>query len=108
MGVVVARPEHRLVRLRPALGLLVQRRSVGSPPLAFIVPDEMTGLELTTGVGLAFARSRDALAEEAEQARYRASQEKNRRQRAYLAGRADALCEAVARTDAAMADLFAG
>lgn len=89
------------------LGPLVRHRSVGSPPLALIVPDEMTGLDLMTGVGLAFARSRDALAEEAEQSRYRASREKNRRHRAYLAGRADALSEAVARTDAAMADLFA-
>ncbi|MDL4816931.1 hypothetical protein [Actinomadura opuntiae] len=88
--------------------LLARRRSVESPLLAFIVPDEMTGRELADGVGLAFARSRDALAEEARQARYRACQEKNRRHRAYLAGRADALSEAVARTDAAMADLFAG
>lgn len=96
------------MRLGPTLRLLTRRRSAVPPSLALIVPDEMTGVGLANGVGLALARSRDVLAEEAKQARYRASKERNRAHRAYLVGRADALSEAVARTDTAMADLFAG
>lgn len=86
---------------------LARRRPAVPPPLALIVPDEMTGPDLAHGIGLAFARSRDALAEEAKQTRNRASTEKDRVRRAYLIGRAEALSEAVARTDTAMVRLLA-
>ncbi|MFI0486780.1 hypothetical protein [Actinomadura sp. 9N215] len=85
---------------------LAQRPDAVPLPLALIVPDEMTGLQLVEGVGLAFALSRDALAEEAKRARSQAGREEDRVQRAYLTGRADALNEAVTRTDTAVAKIF--
>ncbi|MFV2175532.1 hypothetical protein ACFHW2_26045 [Actinomadura sp. LOL_016] len=84
------------------------RRPVGAPSsFALILPDELTALDLVDGVGLAFARSRDVLAEQAKQARALAYEEEDRGRRAYLTGRADALTEAVARTETAMETLFA-
>lgn len=85
----------------------VRRQAASPPSFALIVPDEMTGLDLVDGVGFAFACSRDLLAAEAREARSRAREEDDRVRRAYLAGRADALTEAVARTDTAMENLFA-
>lgn len=94
------------MRLHPKLRGLVRRPDSVPPSFALIIPDHLTGLELVEGIGLAFALSRDALADGAKRARLEAGCEEDRTQRAYLTGRADALNEAVARTDAAMENIL--
>ncbi|QFG23737.1 hypothetical protein [Actinomadura sp. WMMB 499] len=93
--------------MRLWLRRLVRRRAAVPLPFALILPDEMSALDLVDSVGLALACSRDVLAAEAEQAQSQAHEEGDRVHRAYLSGRADALAEAVARTDTAMANLIA-
>jgi hypothetical protein len=81
---------------------------LSSPPaLALIIPDDLGEPDVVHGVGHALARTRNALADEARYARALARQEGNdQERRAYMVGRADALTEAIARTDAAMANVF--
>ncbi|WUH97730.1 hypothetical protein OHR68_30025 [Spirillospora sp. NBC_00431] len=94
------------MRLPTKLRGFVRRPDAGPPSFALIVPDHLTGLELVEGIGLAFALSRDALADGAKRARLEAGREEDRAQRAYLTGRADALNEAVVRTDAVMKNIL--
>ncbi|MFD0857197.1 hypothetical protein ACFQ07_33650 [Actinomadura adrarensis] len=77
------------------------------PALAVIVPEDLADRELVQGMERALAHSRDVLAEQALQARSLAKQESGDQvRRAYMTGRADALAEAVACTDDAVANVF--
>lgn len=85
------------------------RRPSDKPPatLALILPDDLTEHELANGIHQALDQSRDAFADQARYTAALAGEEKGDEvRRAYLTGRSHAFNEAVARTDAAVADMF--